>query len=319
MPLPEPIRTAIEALLDGTPIHTLAHDYQSISERYRREVNAPSLQIATLTEALAYAAVRLPATYGAVASVCSQVKLSLPDFTPRTLLDLGAGPGTACLAAFHAWPETLVEADLIEPNTHLRSVSEKLLATLSMQVTHQAWSLAQTRLDTTRDLVMASYVLNEISAIDLKAELSRLWQATGGVLVLIEPGTPLGFEIVLKARSILLELGAFIAAPCPHHTACPLSASERWCHFSTRIERSALHRKIKDQATLAYEDEKFSYIVASRTAPIQLGSRLLGHPHGTKIIDLELCQPDGTETVKRLSKRDPDYKKARKLKWGETL
>lgn len=319
MQLPETIRAAIETLLDGTSTQALARDYQSISERYRREVKTPSLQISTLTEALAYAAVRMPATYGSVASVCAQIQLSLPDFKPRTLLDLGSGPGTASLAAFHAWPDTLVEADLIEPNTHLRTISEKLLATLSMRATHKAWSLAQTKLDTTRDMVMASYVLNEIPALDLKAEITRLWEATGATLVLIEPGTPLGFEIVLRARDILLELGAHIAAPCPHQLTCPLLNSDRWCHFSTRIERSALHRRIKDQATLGYEDEKFSYVVATRLVPEATGPRLLGHPHGNKLIDLELCQLDGTAVVRRLSKRDPEYKKAKRLKWGETL
>lgn len=319
MQLPEPLRNAIETLLEGTSTQALAKDYQSISERYRREVAATSLQIATLTEAMAYAAVRLPATYGSVASVCAQVQLSLPDFKPQNLLDLGAGPGTASLAAFYCWQDALLEATLIEPNAHLRTVSEKLLETVSIQATHYASSLAQAKFDRSHDLVMASYVLNEIPTIDLKAEITRLWNATEGVLVLIEPGTPLGFDIVLQARNALLELGANLATPCPHHMACPLAGSDRWCHFSARIERSALHRRIKDQATLGYEDEKFSYVVATRFKPVQHRARLLGHPHGTKIIDLELCQMNGTAEVKRLSKRDPDYKKARKMKWGNSL
>ncbi|MGI8802059.1 MAG: small ribosomal subunit Rsm22 family protein, partial [Solirubrobacteraceae bacterium] len=50
----------------------------------------------------AYAAYRAPATYAAVAAALTQVRLLRPEWRPRTLLDLGAGPGVAAWAALAA-------------------------------------------------------------------------------------------------------------------------------------------------------------------------------------------------------------------------
>jgi len=51
----------------------------------------------------AYAAARLPACYAAVARVLDELRLRLPGFTPRSMLDFGAGPGTAVWAAREVW------------------------------------------------------------------------------------------------------------------------------------------------------------------------------------------------------------------------
>ena len=50
----------------------------------------------------AYAAARMPGCYAAVARVLDELRLRLPDFTPRSMLDFGAGPGTAIWAAREA-------------------------------------------------------------------------------------------------------------------------------------------------------------------------------------------------------------------------
>ena len=53
----------------------------------------------TATDALAYALARMPATYAAVAAGLNALSEIKPDFAPATLLDVGAGPGTATWAA----------------------------------------------------------------------------------------------------------------------------------------------------------------------------------------------------------------------------
>ena len=50
-------------------------------------------------ETVGYAAARLPACYAVAWRVFDELELRLPDFQPISLLDFGAGPGTAIWAA----------------------------------------------------------------------------------------------------------------------------------------------------------------------------------------------------------------------------
>ncbi len=311
--LPIALRQSIDDLLEGVSTAGLAQSYQDLSLRYRRQ-DQSSLQIRDDMEALAYMAARLPATYAAMADICSRVAAALPDFTPRSLLDLGAGPGTATLAALDEWPG-LSDLRLIEPNPHLRAIAAKLLPASAAPLD----GTLQSRAAYPADLVVVSYVLNELAEADLEAQIARLWADTQGVLIIAEPGTPLGYDVVLRARAILLALGAHLVAPCPHALACPLQGTSRWCHFSVRAPRSSLHRRIKGDAGLGYEDEKFSYLAASREPVALPRARLIGHPHGSKLVELELCESGGQATTRIVSKRDDDYKKARKASWGDAL
>ena len=51
------------------------------------------------TQAAAYMAARMPACYAAVYKVLEEVSMRLPGFAPESMLDFGAGPGTAIWAA----------------------------------------------------------------------------------------------------------------------------------------------------------------------------------------------------------------------------
>ena len=101
----------------------------------------------------------------------------------------------------------------------------------------------------TRDLVSLAYVLNELAPAARESVLQRLWDATADTLVIIEPGTPAGWERILAARRQLIEAGAHVLAPCPHAFACPLQAPD-WCHFAERVSRSRLHRLAKGEADI---------------------------------------------------------------------
>lgn len=50
-------------------------------------------------ESLAYAAARLPACYAVIFRVLKELQIRQPRFQPLTMLDFGAGPGTATWAA----------------------------------------------------------------------------------------------------------------------------------------------------------------------------------------------------------------------------
>jgi ribosomal protein RSM22 (predicted rRNA methylase) len=314
--LPDKLREKIDTLLHGISTEELAQHYKSMSDRYRRLSTTGGFQIANRHEALAYMTARMPATYGALAHVLAQIGQSLPDFTPETILDIGAGPGTATQACFAAWPD-IRQATLIEPNAHLRDLSKALLT--EAPCTFHAHSLSIASLDIPHDLVLLSYVLNELPEAEMLKNLERLWAVTAKTLVIIEPGTPLGYELIIKIRDRLIAAGASIAAPCPHQGTCPLVGTDKWCHFSTRIDRSSAHRRMKNSDGLSYEDEKFSYLVATRLPPRLPAARILGHPHGNKLVTLELCKADGTHTNRVFSKRDGFYKQAGKVKWGDSV
>ena len=117
----------------------------------------------------------------------------------------------------------------------------------------------------------------ELPQTSLESLIKRAYDSAQQVLVIIEPGTPRGYKRLLKIRQWLLGWGAHILAPCSHHGLCPIKG-EDWCHFSVRLSRSILHRTLK-KGEIPYEDEKFSYLIASPHAVEKSqGCRILKAP-----------------------------------------
>lgn len=104
------------------------------------------------------------------------------------------------------------------------------------------------------DLVVAAYMLGELPDDAVRHRVvADLWARTNDVLVLIEPGTPVGNQRVLAARAAVLATGdCHVIAPCPHDGACPMQGTKGWCHFSQRFERSRLQREIKNMPGALY-------------------------------------------------------------------
>ena len=169
-----------------------------------------------------------------------------------------------------------------------------------------------------KDLVTAAYVLNELPAIQRESVINKVWSITTDTLLIIEPGTPIGFTHILQARQQLIAAGAHIVAPCPHNLPCPMSGND-WCHFSQRITRTQLQRQVK-QATLSYEDEKFSYIAASRAPGSPIQGRVVRHPQiYPGRIHLELCTPQGLQNSIVTRKDKEAFREARAIEWGNAL
>src|SRR5579872_816137 len=99
--LPLDLRKALEAKLEGLPRQDLAARAALISKTYRD--GGSSITIKSDTDALAYAIVRMPATYAALTASLNALCEMKRDFAPKSLLDVGAGPGTASWAAAEAF------------------------------------------------------------------------------------------------------------------------------------------------------------------------------------------------------------------------
>lgn len=167
------------------------------------------------------------------------------------------------------------------------------------------------------DLVTLAYVLDEMEPHQIAASIGKLWALTSDTLLIIEPGTPAGWERILAARDVLLSKGAHIVAPCPHAKDCPIVAPD-WCHFSRRVARSKIHRLVKD-ADVPWEDEKYIFIAASRVPSPLPEARVIAPPQGSgSVIRLKLCREDGSAAEQIYSKRDgAAFKWARRADWGD--
>jgi ribosomal protein RSM22 (predicted rRNA methylase) len=320
MELPPPLRRAVDQALDGMPLAGLAAAADSLSRRYREELHDGGLHLNDDQTVLAYLATRLPATYAAVAASLAAAAIVRPDFTPKTVLDVGAGPGTALWAAAKVWT-TLDDALLIEASPAVRSWGERLCAAAAPQrIVWRTQDAAGGLSDCApRELVTLAYVLGEIAPAERDVVIDRLWQLTSGVFVIVEPGTPAGWQRILNARSRLVAAGACLIAPCAHALACPLAPPD-WCHFAKRVPRSRVHRKTKG-AALSWEDEKFIYLALSRQPRATPAARVIARPRRRSgRISFKLCQPDGSAEQRLLSRRDgPAFRNARRLDWGDSL
>jgi ribosomal protein RSM22 (predicted rRNA methylase) len=320
MELPPLLRRNVDRALSGMGLADLAAAAAALSQRYRDEHRDSSPVVGGERDALAYIAVRLPATYAAVRATFAAVAQARPDFAPRTALDVGAGPGTALWAAVDCWPD-LVDALLIEASPSFRACGEELareadLPRVSWRLTDVA---AETIDGTPRDLVSLGYVLNELAPAARESVLKRLWDMTSDTLVIVEPGTPTGWERILAARRQLIEAGAHVLAPCPHASACPLQAPD-WCHFAERVARSRLHRLAKG-AEVPWEDEKFSYVALSRRPATAAAARIIARPRkGSGRITLKLCRADGSAGEELFSRRNGTvFKRAWRSDWGSPI
>ncbi|SPE39810.1 conserved hypothetical protein [Candidatus Sulfopaludibacter sp. SbA3] len=306
MQLPVPVRRIIEEQAEQAGFPALKRAAAAMSSAYREGRASALGRLSASERTTAYLVTRMPATYAATYSVLGEVRQRLGSTPVPSVLDVGAGTGAASLAARHWFPDaslTMVERDsafaqaarAFLPDAHVLNLDA---STLDPFPAH--------------DLVIAAYSLGEVS----KPLAHRLWHAARVALVVIEPGTPVGFAFVRSIRDGLLAAGARMLAPCPAETGCPLVSPE-WCHFAARVERSSLHRRLKD-AQLNYEDEKFSYVALTRDAVPLPEARIIRHPrHQPGLIVLETCTAAGLQT-QRIAKRTQDaFRAARKSAWGD--
>src|SRR5450631_576661 len=118
--LPAELKSALDAKLQGLSRNDAATRAAVISRTYRD--GGGSGAITSGTDALAYALARMPATYAAVVASLNALRQITPDFAPKSLLDVGAGPGTASWAAAEAFL-SLQKFDLVDANPALRALA----------------------------------------------------------------------------------------------------------------------------------------------------------------------------------------------------
>jgi len=320
MELPASLRQAVDVALEGVALADLKRASEMLSRRYRAETRDGRMHISDDLAAKAYLAARLPATYAAVRASMDSAAEVCPDFAPQSMLDIGAGPGTALWAAKQCWP-MLQSATMIEASPAIRAVGNDLSQNSGLpDLDWRAGDVVREKLDFPQaDLVTIAYVLDELAPEKRQALIERLWASARQMLVIVEPGTPAGWQRILDARRALVAAGAIIAAPCPHQLDCPLVAPD-WCHFSRRVARSRIHRLTKE-AEVPWEDEKFIYLAAVCETVGDVEARIIAPTRvGGGKVSVKLCKDNGSAEERLLTKRDGDlFRWARRADWGDAL
>ena len=313
MSLPEPLQGAITAWLSARA-GSRRQGSAAMSATYRAGGSSAGIDFG------AYLVARLPATFAAVDHVLSELARLRPDLAPASLLDAGAGPGTASWAAAGIWPE-LGAITFLDTSPDFLALASELAShgapPLSTAAAMQA-SIGSLPDGLSADLVIAAYALAELPEARAAAIASGLFRASRQALVLVEPGTPQGFARLRAARQRLLAEGAVPVAPCTHALACPVTGSD-WCHFSVRLARSRAHMHAK-AASVPFEDERFAYLAVARSGTPVAGARIVAPPqHAKPGVTLRLCTQGRLETRLVARREGEAYKHAKKLDWGDLI
>ena len=266
--------------------------YQSPAQR-NTYINDPSL-------AALYMITRGRSIMGVIEKIISQHLNVFDDV--GSVVDFGGGPGTFLFAlskfkivnnyinversdAFIGIMNVLVEEFLSSsiPHTHVDSIRCNYLKLGPQDIL-------------TNDLCVFSYTFCECD--NSLVRLSDLVENSNMVLI-IEPGTPSGFNNIIKARDKLSEKGFSTIAPCTASNGfCSLRDSgSDWCHFVERIDRSRVQRHLKN-GVLGYEYEKYSYLLMSKYPIHTVGKRIISRPNYTKhSVSFDICSEKSSHIV----------------------
>jgi len=323
--LPNDLHDAIVRALAAVPQTRWVREAQLLSERYRAPRTAQAAPLATgEAQALGYAALILPATYAQLRGALAATAARIPGWAPATLLDLGSGPGTALWAATAQWPSLRAlaawerEQALIALGLSLARSSQTPAVRTAKWERCDVRALERAHTPEQFDVVVLGHVLNELDAESQRKVVAAAWQRTAGLLLIVEPGTSVAFEVVRAAREQLLGLGAQTIAPCAHDQPCPLQND--WCHFPQRLKRPEFQRRARE-ASSEWEESKFAYAAMARFAPHSpIWGRVIREPASNKAYaEAMISTADGVARYRGLKRHRDAFRYVKQLEWGAAL
>lgn len=319
--LPDDLQKSVMQALATTSEVRWQREAQALSERYR--AGSHEQPLATRREhVLGYAALILPATYAQLRGAMAATATRLPAWQPRTLLDLGSGPGTALWAATVQWSSLQALAAWEREPSFIALGRELARGSNAASIRGTRWQ--QVRLEAAAerdeqwDLVVLGHVLNELTPEVQRTVVALAWRLTSGLLLIVEPGTSAAFGGLRVARDQLLGLGAHTIAPCTHDKPCPLV--DDWCHFPQRLKRPAFQRQARG-APSEWEDSKFAYAAMARFAPAEpMWGRVIRETMSNKAYaETTISTDDGVGHYQALKRYREAFRSVRGLEWGDAL
>jgi len=285
--------------------------FSALSEGYRQFNNA---RLGSRKEEVdAYLLGRMPLTWAVLVQVLA---LIVPNFQKGfSVVDFGSGPGTALWALNELFSDLPIDYLGMEAKPAMIEAAE-FLATRQSTPCKFILQSVETGQIPKKDLAIVSYLLNELRHPDLFFQ--RLF-AAADTLVIIEPGTPDGYQRLIELRDKALLEGFQVVAPCPHQKPCPMKGT-KWCHFSLRVPRTKMMRAIKE-ASLGYEDEKYSYLILSKNCLALHTQVIVDRPHNLGFgIAFNVCDASGDLKQLQVLKKDKAlFAEFKKKQWGDFI
>jgi len=293
-----------------------------------RNVQKREAYIQTPSDILAYMSLRFPATYAQIYSALIQIQERLPEWYPKTVLDLGCGPGTGILAAKTMWPEITTVVGIDNEKYFLTLANELLYGSkLSLPVNwvHQSISnWIETNKTTQYDLIIVANVLNELPEIVIERLLAQLSLSSSGVVLMLEPGNAIGHQIIQATSQELSKKEQIVA---PYIKQSFQKSDDYWIHFPQRFVRPEFQRRIRQSMrennlmASDWEETKFSYVAWGN---IKILKKFWGQSIGKADIQkgfltLPVLTQDGVLKAKILKRHKPQYTFAKNLHWGEMI
>src|SRR5215468_10347760 len=169
---------------------------------------------------------------------------------PRSVLDLGSGPGPVAFAALDAGASEVTAADR---SAAALTLARALAAEAEEPLATRSWNGGAALPEGQFDAITLGHVLLERAAAQVRP---------GGSLVVLEPALRDTSRELLQTRDLLVQRGFAVRAPCLWRGACPaLVKASDWCHAERSWSPPPLLDALAREAGLHKEALKMSYLV----------------------------------------------------------
>lgn len=210
MELPKIIQKKVEQKIKNVKLSELRKVSEQISNKYLgNKLGTNKSILNNELEALVYSIMRMPATFAANTKVLEYVFRKVSPKEINNIIDIGAGVGTSAWAILKYINNPNILC--IEKQKNMQSLGMYFMKN-EQELRNVQWEnldILNDVIDKKADLVTCSYVINEIPKERRLDIVNKIINLTNNVAIIIEPGTPSGFENIklikqyaIKKRSI---------------------------------------------------------------------------------------------------------------------
>ncbi|GAW79972.1 hypothetical protein, conserved [Plasmodium gonderi] len=236
------------------------------AEDSRHRGNPSSSRLTFFPESsIAYTLHNFNGHYGILYRLLHEIRIRIPNFSPKNMLIYSPIPAVGIIAVNEIYRNVYNNIVAVESSDSFESISKYLterIPNIKYQIN------LYDNMDKYELIIISHFLLTLYDYNARNLYMKNLWNklSTGGVIIIVENGTPTGFRLLHAIRELFiteLKYDKFhIVAPCPHESICPLSLTGKdWCHFSQRIHRLSHHIYCKGSRAKNVEEQKFSYLV----------------------------------------------------------